>query len=182
MTKIVHFFFRNNRVVSIAMCVFMLALLASAFVMEHVFLLEPCPLCWVQRGVVVMLALLFFFHAFFYQTSLQNLFASVTIILGSVLGVVVAARHVWLQHLPEGLIPECMPSVEYLLRTLPVFDVVTKIFKGSAECSEVSWTFFGLSIPEQMLLVFLLSFLVGLLKLVSALNFNKLMRGYAPND
>ena len=83
------------------------------------------------------------------------------IILGAVGGAVVAARHSWLQHLPSEKVPACGPGLSYWLDNLPLTSVFNKVFAGSGECAEVSWTLFGLSIPEWTLMVFVVFALYG---------------------
>ena len=70
------------------------------------------------------------------------------------LGAAVAARHVWLQHLPEDQVPACGPSLQYMLDTLPFSQTLELVLMGDGNCAEVVWTFLGLSIPEQALLFF----------------------------
>ena len=65
-----------------------------------------------------------------------------------------AARHVWLQHLPEDQVPACGPSLEYMLEHFPFSSTLKLILMGDGNCAEVLWTFAGLSIPEQALLLF----------------------------
>ncbi|MGQ0656851.1 MAG: disulfide bond formation protein B, partial [Chromatiales bacterium] len=45
--------------------------------------------------------------------------------------------------------------------TLPVTETLRKVFRGSGECAEVDWTFFGLSIAEWSLLWFALFLLIS---------------------
>jgi disulfide bond formation protein DsbB len=49
---------------------------------------------------------------------------------------------------------------------LPAFDVLSKVFQGSGECAEVSWSMFGLSIPEWTLAVFAVFMIYGLKVLI----------------
>jgi disulfide bond formation protein DsbB len=66
----------------------------------------------------------------------------------------VAARHVWLQHLPEELAPACGPSLGYMLETLPLSETVQLVLMGDGNCADTVWTLFGFSIPEQTLALF----------------------------
>ena len=74
----------------------------------------------------------------------------------SLLGASVAARHIWLQNLPEDLVPACGPSLEYMLETLPFSETLQIILMGDGNCAEIVWTFAGFTIPEQTLGLFLL--------------------------
>jgi disulfide bond formation protein DsbB len=69
-------------------------------------------------------------------------------------GALVAGRHVWLQSLPPDQVPECGPGLNYMLETMPLTDVLSKVFLGSGSCAEVHWTFLGLSMPGWTLIWF----------------------------
>jgi disulfide bond formation protein DsbB len=82
--------------------------------------------------------------------------------LSAIIGGAVAARHVWLQHLPEDQVPACGPSLEYMLETLPFSQTLELVLMGDGNCAETLWTFMGLSIPEQTLILFVVAGLVSL--------------------
>ena len=77
-------------------------------------------------------------------------------------GGAVAGRHVWLQHLPPDQVPACGPSLEYMLETLPFSETLSIVLMGDGNCAETMWTFMGLSIPEQTLILFVVTTLVCL--------------------
>jgi disulfide bond formation protein DsbB len=74
----------------------------------------------------------------------------------------VAARHVWLQHLPEDQVPACGPSLDYMLENLPFEDTLSIVFAGDGNCANVSWSLLSFSIPEQTLAVFCAAILICL--------------------
>ena len=77
-------------------------------------------------------------------------------LLAATVGIGIAGRHVWLQHLPADEVPMCGPGLDYLLEALPISGVIRKVLTGSGECAKVDWQFLGLSMPEWSLLWFLL--------------------------
>lgn len=123
---------------------------------------EPCPLCLVQRGFY------YAFGAVFLAAALHNPGRAARIgysISGFVLalgGAGVAARQVWLQHLPPEQVPACGPDLFYMLENLPLGRTIEKLFAGSAQCAEVKWKFLGLSIAEWSLGWFALFALLAL--------------------
>ena len=127
---------------------------------------SPCPLCVFQRiGLIVM-------GSFALVAALFNPKSTVIKLLlwlGSMVGIVwatgVAARHVWLQHLPADQVPSCGPGLDYWLDALPMQQVLAEVLSGSGECALVDWTFLGLSIPEQSLIFFSGLLLINLLVL-----------------
>lgn len=125
-----------------------------AFYLDGVLGLEPCPLCMTQRVFVVgcgLFALIAFAHG---PGLLGRRVYALIAGLFALGGGAVAARHVWLQHLPEELVPACGPGLSYMLETFPLSETLELILMGDGNCAEVVWTFMGLSIPEQTLILF----------------------------
>jgi len=127
------------------------ALLATGYYLQYFAGQEPCPLCLVQRGFYYAtgaIALAAALHApgpvgVRLYAALGALFA-----LG---GAAVAARQVWLQHLPPERVPACGPDLYFMLENFPLARTIEKLFTGSGQCAEVDWTFLGLSIAEWSL-------------------------------
>lgn len=116
--------------------------------------LPPCPLCMIDRAIVVALGILFFI-ALIHKPNLigQRIYAVLTALVAST-GIAVCIRHIWLQNLPKDQIPTCAPDLDYMLDVLPLSETLSVIFNTSGECADTQWTFMNLSIPEQTLLVF----------------------------
>ncbi len=144
-------------------------MMATAFFFQYVMELEPCPLCIAQRVVVIGMGIVFLI-AFLHgpASSAWRRFYGFLLTLVSIAGLVVAGRHTWLQHLPEDRVPECGPGLEYWMENLPATTVIQKVFQGSGECSEVVFSFLGLSIPEWSLVVFVLLLIYSLKLLIKA--------------
>ena len=138
------------------------ALMTTALWLEHVEGLEPCPLCVLQRGAVIVLGVLMLAGAIHDPGTLGRRVYGVTITIAAIAGAAVAGRHVGLQSLPPGEAPECGPGLEYMLGAFPLTEVIGMVLSGSGECAEVQWTFLALSIPEWTLLMFAAFALFGL--------------------
>jgi disulfide bond formation protein DsbB len=67
-------------------------------------------------------------------------------------GITVAARHAWLQSLPEDKVPACGPDLGYMMDAFPFSEVLKMVFTGSGECAEIVWQFLGLSMPAWVLI------------------------------
>lgn len=145
-----------------------LAMIGTALFFQYVLYLDPCPLCSVQRVIVITFAVLFGIGLLIGPTgsTVKRIFGFL-FTLTSISGLVVSGRHTWLQHLPPDKVPECGPGLEFWMNNLPAMDVFQKVFKGSGECAEVAWTFLSLSIPEWSFLGFLV-FLFFSLRLLFA--------------
>ena len=138
------------------------AMMATAFFFQYVLYLEPCPLCSVQRAIVILLGVIFLLGFIQGPSGWGKRVYGLLITLASIFGLIVAGRHTWLQHLPKDQIPECGPGLDFWMENLPAVDVIQKVFEGSGECAEIAWTFMGLSIPEWSLIAFAVFLIYGL--------------------
>ena len=136
-------------------------LLGVALYFEHVMRLEPCPLCIVQRVLVVVLAVVMTAAALHDPNKLGRRVYGALILLVGLAGTAVAGRHVYLQNLPPDRVPECGPGLAYILDVFPPSEALALIFRGSGECAEVQWTFLGLTIPGWTLVAFIGYVLLG---------------------
>ena len=116
----------------------------------------PCPLCVLQRVVYIVLMIVFLFGALQGPRRTGAIVYGTLLVIVSLVGAGIAARHVWLQHLPKDKVPECGPGLGYILDRFPLMSAFEKIFRGSGECAEASWRLLGLSIAEWSLVWFLL--------------------------
>lgn len=126
-------------------------LFGIALYTQYVGGLEPCPLCMTQRFFYALTA------AFAVLAALHGrglrIYAAL-VVLAALGGAGIAARQVWLQHLPPDQVPACGPSLEYMLQTLPFGQVLVKLFKGDGNCAVVDWRLLGMSMAEWSLLWF----------------------------
>lgn len=147
--------------------------MAFALYLEHGQGLEPCPLCVFQRvGLMIMgiFALLAFIHH--PKKALTRRLYSLLALLGIGWSTGVAARHVWLQHLPPDQVPSCGPGLNFWLDSFPMAEVVKLVLSGSGECAEIDWTFLGLSLPTWSLAFFSVLLLLVLWQLIKPFRFN----------
>jgi disulfide bond formation protein DsbB len=85
----------------------------------------------------------------------------VAVFLAAASGVGVAARQVWLQHLPKEQVPPCGPDLFFMMENMPLARTLQLLFRGSGQCAEVDWTFLSLSIAEWSLAWFILFAALG---------------------
>ncbi|GAB3318325.1 disulfide bond formation protein B [Haliea atlantica] len=146
----------------------LLAVVAMLFAawLEHGVGLNPCPLCITQRVFVVAGGLVALLAALHGAGALgRRIYAGLGVLL-AIGGGAVSARHVWLQSLPEDQVPACGPSLEYMLETLPFRETLSMVMMGDGNCADVHWTFLGMSIPLQTLLLFAAIALINLWQLL----------------
>ena len=149
----------NTRLVFLYIFLFTAAMIGIALYMEHVMMLEPCPLCIMQRVFFIvtgLVALAGFLH---------NPAAKGKFIYGILSGAMAMAgggfaiRQIYLQHLPEDEIPACLPSISYMWETdFPLADIASVLFSGDGNCAEVLWVdpVLGLGIPQWALVGFVM--------------------------
>jgi disulfide bond formation protein DsbB len=129
--------------------------IVTALYFQYVVGLEPCPLCTIQRIIIIFLGGIFAVAALHGPGKLfARIYNGLALTLG-ICGIGVAWRHVWLQHLPKDQVPDCGPGLDYIMDTLPFLDALANILKGSGECAEVAWSFLGISMAEWMLPIFI---------------------------
>ncbi|WP_435628306.1 disulfide bond formation protein B [Candidatus Ferrigenium straubiae] len=145
----------SNRWLYLAGALFAGGLIGFALFLQYVKHQDPCPLCMVQRVVFIALLVVFALAALHGpKRTGQRVYAALVALL-SLSGAGVAARHIWIQHLPADQVPACGPGLDYMLETMPMADVLKQLMHGSGECAAKGWTFLALGIPEWSLLCYL---------------------------
>ena len=143
--------FRNiNSLIAVACA----GLIGTAYYMEYVLFLDPCPLCMVQRILVLLVGVLCFIAFIHNPKHRGQIRYAAGVLVVSILGAAAAGRHVWLQNLPSERIPECFPGIEFILANHPIMESLRIIFGGTGECAEIMWTLLGISIPGWTLIAF----------------------------
>jgi protein dithiol:quinone oxidoreductase len=126
-----------------------LLMLAWAYYLQYVEEMEPCPLCYFQRVVIIAFAVILAVNAWLKPWLSASLLA-----LFSLTGIGIAGRHIYIQNLPADQVPACGQGITYMLESLPLLDVFAKVLKGSGECAKRD-LFLGLTLPTWTLLFFI---------------------------
>jgi protein dithiol:quinone oxidoreductase len=151
----------TRRAVNLASAGACALLLGYAYYLQHFQGLEPCPLCIFQRVAVFGLGVVFLLAAIHNPGALGARVYAVLIGLVALAGAGVSARHVYIQSLPPGQVPECGATLDFMLEVFPLVDVVRKVLTASGECGVVDWRFLGLSIPAWTLICFVALGILG---------------------
>jgi disulfide bond formation protein DsbB len=155
---------RTLYAIGFMMCVAMMG--TALFYFQHMLGLEPCPLCILQRIVVITLGIVLLVGAVHGPSGWGNRVYGGLIMLTAGTGAGIAARHVWLQSLPADQVPECGPTLDYILQVFPLSKALQLVLRGSGECAKIEWQFLGLSIPGWTLVAFSGFILFGLIVLL----------------
>ena len=140
-------------------------LIGWALYLQYALELEPCPLCMFQRVAVIATGIVFLVAALHGPGRGGAIFYAVLTGITAGIGAGLAAWQVWIQAQPQGSVAACGMGLDYMLETLPLTDVISRVLKGSGECAEQGWVFLGLAIPSWTF-VFFVAMIVAALALV----------------
>jgi disulfide bond formation protein DsbB len=157
---------------SLYICGFIIVaiLLSFAYYLQEYGGVDPCPLCILQRIDLSFMGILFLIGAslsaqqnmrrrdpqLFVRTSstftakVQGLLTGLNTFFAGI-GIGLASRQVWLQHQPSSAHIDCSASLHYLLKVLPLTEVLKKVLTGTAECSKTGWQWLHLSMAQWAL-------------------------------
>jgi len=135
---------------AIGLCLCITALLFAVFYLERTLGLDPCPLCMLDRAVMSCIALGFFLAALHNPSAWGKFVYAGYNFIWIVIGLGVAGRHIWLQSLPPDQVPSCGADFDFMWESWPLGEIILTTLKGSGDCAAVTWTFLGLSIPQQV--------------------------------
>ncbi|WP_298622373.1 disulfide bond formation protein B [uncultured Legionella sp.] len=137
-----------------------LFVLLTSFYFQYAVGLQPCPLCLMQRICVFLLLAIM-------SLSLRTLkkahLVSLLQFIVACAGLYFSLRHLWLQSLPAGQAPACMPDLDVLIRYFPWQTVAHALFWGAGDCAESNWSLLGISMPGWTTIYFLFMAITGLI-------------------
>lgn len=144
----------SSRVWFGAIALICVGLMAYAFYAQYVLKLEPCPLCMFQRVAVVLIGTVSAIAAVHGPARLGSRIYAVFGFLASVLGLLIAGRHIWLQSLPKDQLPSCAPPLDFMWNNFPFGDMLRTVLMTSGECANIDWRFLGFSMPAWTFVCF----------------------------
>jgi protein dithiol:quinone oxidoreductase len=145
-------YFKAPRRALALICAACVAMLAFGLYLQHVVGLEPCPMCIVQRYALVLVAVFTGLGALCKARGLQLTGAALALVM-AVGGAYTAARQSWLQwHPPE--VVSCGRDLYGMIETFPLKRALPMIFRGGGDCTQIDWTFLGLSIANWSFIAF----------------------------
>jgi disulfide bond formation protein DsbB len=140
---------RTGNLLGLAVCA---GLLGYAYYAQFVLHLEPCPLCIFQRVGVFAVGLVFLIAALAEPVGWGRRVSAGLLAAAALATVGVALRHLYIQSLPEGSVPACGASLDFMLKVFSLSEVLVKVLTGSGECAKVTWSFLGLAMPGWVLI------------------------------
>lgn len=135
----------------LAMAGLCIAAVAAALLSQHVFGMQPCPWCILQRLVFLVIALACVVAAFA-PGALRKLFAALALLLAA--GGVAAAVH---QHVVASKSSSCaLTLADKILTALGVESLAPWLFQVTATCADAAVDLLGLPYEYWSLGVFVL--------------------------
>ena len=107
------------------------ALIAYALYAQLHLGLEPCPLCIFQRIGIAALGVLFLIAALHNPGRSGARVYAVLVGLAALATIAVAARQLYIQHLPPGAIPSCGAPLSMMLKFMPLTTVIRKVLTAA---------------------------------------------------
>ena len=117
--------YRSVNAVSAGVCA-MLFIFALFYLQEYLSL-QPCYLCFTQRLFIVGCGLSFATATIHNPRGIGRKAYAGCSSLFSMAAAFFAMKQIWLQNLPEDLVPTCGPPVEYLLKEFSVLETIPLI-------------------------------------------------------
>jgi len=132
-----------------------IGLLVSSHIVESFFYVIPCQLCLLQRFMFYILAAIFLIGGLHNPKNIGRYIYSIVCFIFANLGLLIAGRQIWIQHLPLEHMPECAPGLERLLAIHPLLEVIKLVFQGTSECSKIHFAILGLPLSNWSFISFL---------------------------
>ena len=137
------------------------AIAFAKFYLEDIQLLEPCPYCMLQRGIMLLFTAVFWLCAIIVGQGCR-VFSSLSFLLSiavGALGLLISGKHIYLQLNPT----DSLGCTQTTLAITEVFDyqIVKDLLMTGGDCSVIDWTFLGLSIPMWTAVLTLLLAILG---------------------
>ena len=145
----------SNRWLYLCGALFTGGLMGFGLYLQYIKHQDPCPLCMVQRVIFIIILGLFALAMLHGPKRAGSRIYAALIVLFSLAGIGVAARHIWIQNLPKDQVPACGPGLDYMLETMPMAELLKQLMHGSGECAAKGWTFLTLGIPQWALLSYI---------------------------
>ena len=146
-------FVTNFKQANILGAIIAFLMIISALAIQLIFNLEPCPLCITQRIIFIVIGAFFILFALLPPNNAYiKLSHLISILAAGLVGVIFSTRHILIQAKIIEIPAECGIDLDYMFENFPFTEAVNLLFKGTGDCSEIDWTFFGITLPQMALL------------------------------
>ncbi|MBS0215149.1 MAG: disulfide bond formation protein B [Proteobacteria bacterium] len=130
-------------------------LLGYAFYVQFSLGILPCNFCILQRIAFGALGAVFLVGGLIAPKSTSaRKWLVVLALIPAIAGAGVALRHVWVQYFPPPM-AGCGSPMSFMLEMMPAQSVLRKVLTASGDCSNINWSFLGLTMPAWCALWFI---------------------------
>lgn len=150
-----------QRVIGAIVLVMTATALGYALWVESVHHIEPCYLCILQRAAFIGCGFGALLCLVLPLKRWSRLLGGAVLAVFALIGVGLAGRQIWLQHLPVDKAPACGPGFHYLVENFPLKDTLPLLLKGDGNCAVVNWRFWSLTMAEWAALLFVFFLLLA---------------------
>ncbi|QHF05649.1 disulfide bond formation protein B [Pseudomonas asturiensis] len=145
-------------------------IIAAVLYLQHSVGLEPCPLCLFQRASLVSCGVLMLAAACHSPSPAGWCRYCVGLLAVALTGVTVAGLQVWLQTASAEELTPVIATLQQALDSIAPGRWSEGLPGGAAFCAQITWSLFGISLPEWSLLAFVAIGLLALYPLLSELS------------
>ena len=157
----------SYRIINLVQALGSIALITIAVAyFENTLKLEPCYLCMIQRGIIIVIGIICVLAAMHNPRQFgQRVYASLSIAM-VITGIYFSGKQLCLQSLPENQVPSCGIPVDHLFDNFSITEVITMLLRGDGNCAEVKWQLMGLSMPGWVMVCFVGFGILGVIQLL----------------
>ena len=145
----------SYRIINLVQALGSIALITIAVAyFETSLKLEPCYLCMIQRGIIIVIGMICVLAAMHNPKQFgQRVYASLSIAM-VITGIYFSGKQIWLQSLPDSQVPSCGFPVRHLFDNFSIIEAITMLLQGDGSCADVRWQLMGLSMPGWVMVCF----------------------------
>lgn len=129
---------------------------------QHIDELYPCLLCYLQRGIFILLGAVLLAIGIFYQRYKIKLSLMVFGVISALLGIGVSSRQIWLEYFAPIKSDVCFPPLNYLIENYHFAQVLSFMLQGDSKCSDITWRLLGLDMASWAMLFFIMFAFFGI--------------------
>lgn len=129
-------------------------IIGAAFYLKQTVDLGPCALCQVQRTALIVCGVLALFATCHAPGPQGMRRYSLGFLLFALAGLTTAGTQVWLQTASADQLIPFIARLEHLFGLLSLDKCIDGLRSDAMFCAEITWTLFGISLPEWSLLAF----------------------------
>ena len=134
-----------------------------ALLIQLIYKLEPCPLCITQRIIFIAIGFIFVFFLFFKHNVQTRITHLLILTSASIVGIIFSGRHVMIQEKWITVPAECGIDLGYMFENFPLTQAMNLLFKGTGDCSNIDWSFIGITLPQLSLIGYVIFLTIAII-------------------